>query len=257
MELHSDKNRHKPYLMENNESNTAILFIHGIYGSPVQFDAISKMLYDKGYSIMAILLSGHGGDADDFTKVNTDDWYSEVKKAVVFLKEKYDRVILTGHSMGGLLALNESLENSIDGIILMSVPMNVRVSYGTVRMSARILWGHPENDDDFLESYRHAYSIEDSSLWQNILWLPKMTALLKLIMKTRKNLSKITTPVLIIQSRSDETVRWKSAYILRKKLTCATELLLLKKSGHSYYHTDEFEQMKDIICAFVEKCTTL
>ena len=45
--------RHQPYLQENDKSDTAILFIHGIYGSPVQFKIISDMLYDKGYKIFA------------------------------------------------------------------------------------------------------------------------------------------------------------------------------------------------------------
>lgn len=243
--------RHKPFYLENKESNTAILLVHGIYGSPVQFKMLSKTLYEKGYTVKAILLSGHGGSAKEFAKAKAQDWQKEVSNAAADLRRKYKKLILIGHSMGGLLNINEAIENGADGIVLMSVPIKVRLSIGTIKMSSRILWGNPDKDNDFLKSYREAYSIEKGALWRYVLWLPRMIDLLCMMRKTRKMLCDVNVPTIVIQSRLDETVYWKSANILKGNIPTCMETLFLEKSGHSYYHPDEIDRINKTILRFI------
>jgi carboxylesterase len=244
--------RHKPIFLENKASDTAVLLVHGIYGSPVQFKHLSSKLHQQGYTVMAILLPGHGGNVDDFARVKAKGWHAEVTSAAAKLRKQYKNLILVGHSIGGLLNINEALKNGANGIVLMSVPMKVKLSLGTIKMSSRILWGNPDKDDDFLKSYREAYSIEKGVLWRYVLWLPRMIDLLIMIRKTRKQLCNVNIPTIIIQSRRDETVNWKSANILSDRIATCTQTLILDKSGHSYYHPDEISRIYSAVTSFIK-----
>lgn len=253
MDEKSYKNRHKPYLLTRKDADTAILLVHGIYGSPAQFEQLAKKLYQQGYTVMAILLPGHGSSAKDFSRAKAKDWHEEVSRAAELLNKSYKNIYMIGHSMGGLLIINEALKNGVNGVILMSVPMKVKISIGTVRMSFKMLWGNPDKDNDFLRSYRYAYSIQKGSIWHYILWFPRMLNLLQMVRNTRKSLCKVTFPVLIIQSRQDETVSWQSVTILKERLNSSVDTLLLDKSGHSYYHPEEIDSINDRICTFIKR----
>lgn len=249
----SFKNRHKPYLLTRKDADTAILMVHGIYGSPVQFEQLAKILYHQGYTVMAVLLPGHGSSVKDFSRAKAKDWHDEVSRAAKTLSKSYKNIYMIGHSMGGLLIINEALNNSVKGVVLMSVPMMVKISLGTVRMSLKILWGDPNKDNDYLRSYRNAYSIQKGPISHYILCFPRMLNLLQMIRNTRKCLSRLTSPVLIIQSRKDETVSWKSVAILKEGLNSPVDTLLLDKSGHSYYHPEEADSIMKKICTFIER----
>ena len=45
-----------PFLYENKESNTMVIFVHGILEGPKQFRKFTEVVYNKGFSYSAILL---------------------------------------------------------------------------------------------------------------------------------------------------------------------------------------------------------
>ncbi len=247
------KERHKPYFLEAAGSATAVLMVHGIFGSPLQFRNLAQAMREQGFSVMAILLPGHGGSAKAFSKANTKHWQQAVRSAADFLRQRYRHVFMIGHSMGGLLALSEVLVRRTDGVILMSVPMRIKIGLGNVKMCFKVLFGNPEKDDDFTQCYREAFSVEKGSLCRYFLWTPQMTGLLGLIGQTRRSISKIQCPVLVIQSRRDETVSWKSIRVFERRLRAVpAETMLLEKSGHSYHHPEEVNEIHERISRFVQ-----
>ena len=46
---------HEPYLIEAPLADTLVLLIHGITGSPHQFDALARHLYAGGISVQTLL----------------------------------------------------------------------------------------------------------------------------------------------------------------------------------------------------------
>jgi carboxylesterase len=169
------------------------------------------------------------------------------------LRQRYERVFIIGHSMGGLLAINEALVNGAAGLILMATPMKVKIfSAKALYMSLRVLLGDTKKDDERLQSYRKANSVQKGSITTYLSWIPRFWDLLTLIRKTRQSLKLVRCPVLVIQSKRDETVSWKSHRVLATGLSSApAEVLLLEKSQHSHFHSDEVESMYERICCFV------
>jgi len=247
------RNLHQPFLHEARDGDTAALLVHGVFGSPMQFEGVAGALRTQGCGVMAILLPGHGGSAKDFYEVKTGQWQHAVAEAAAFLRQRYRHVYLIGHSLGGLLCIREAALHGASGLVLLSTPMRLKTGVRTLRISASVLWGDPARDDDFLKSYRLANSVSRGSLWQYVRWTPRMAELLLLMRKARRALPMVQPKVLIIQSRRDETVSQSSVRILERGLkpAAAVEVLMLESSGHSYFPPEEAAAIRRRICGFV------
>ncbi len=253
MDQKSVQNLHQPFLREVEGSDTAVLLVHGILGSPNQFEAIAQKLYAAGCTVSAILLPGHGGSARDFVEAKARDWQRAVDEAAAQLRERYRHVFLLGHSMGGLLILGEAVRYGTDGLILFSTPMRIRIGLRSALTSLKVLWGDPDRDDNRIGAYRRAFSVQAGSLWEHLCWAATYGELMRLIKTTRRGLGQVTQPVLIIQSKRDETVAWRSAEIFKRELARAltVDVRMLSRSEHSYHHPDEAEAINKAICDFV------
>ena len=104
------KDSQTPFLYENKESNTMVIFVHGILEGPKQFRKFTEVVYNKGFSYSAILLDGHGGSGKKFANSSMKKWINSVEKEILKYKDKYENIILVGHSMGGLLSILLSLK---------------------------------------------------------------------------------------------------------------------------------------------------
>jgi len=247
---------HKPFLYETAGSKTAVLMVHGIFGSPIQFEAIAKALGDQGFTVMGVLLPGHGGSARDFSKTKSTEWRQEVHRAFLYLKQRYEHVWLIGHSMGGLLAIIEAVGYDADGVVIISTPMRLKLGFKALRLSLKVLLGNPEHDNEIVHSYRTTNSIQKGPVWVYPLWMPRLAGVLGLMRETRRVLGQVRVPVLCIQSRRDETVSWKSQKIFVDRLKAASvETMLIEQSWHSYFHPDELEIMGKKINRFLEDHT--
>jgi carboxylesterase len=245
---------HQPFLREAEGSDTAALLVHGVFGSPRQFHDIADALLAQGCSVMAILLPGHGGSAKDFCEVKSGQWRQAVSEAAAFLRRRYRRVFLIGHSLGSLLCVLEAAAHEASGLVLMSAPLRLKSGAGPMRISARVLLGDPARDDDYIKSYRLANSVGAGSLLQYIRWLPRMAELLSLMRQARRALPLVKQRVLIIQSRRDETVSWRSVRLLKRGLAQAASVdaLILERSGHAYFPPEEAAALRQRICGFIQ-----
>ena len=82
--------------------------IHGFRGSPASIKPWARSLHEKGLSVAAPILAGHGTHWSDLNKVNWQDWYESVEKEFLELKKSCDQIFVAGFSMGGALALRLS-----------------------------------------------------------------------------------------------------------------------------------------------------
>ena len=118
---------HSPVEIINKNANTALLFVHGIVGTPRHFDDFVNIA-PKDVSILNILLDGHGKGVKEFSKTCMKKWEAQVDNAINTLALTHDNIYIVAHSMGTLFALNQAKTNKkIKGLFLLSVPLKLKI----------------------------------------------------------------------------------------------------------------------------------
>ena len=64
---------HRAYIRIVEDSDTAVLMIHGIAGSPAHFRDLIPVI-PADWSVYNILLDGHGGTVSDFSRTSMKKW---------------------------------------------------------------------------------------------------------------------------------------------------------------------------------------
>lgn len=244
------ENSHEEYEFTSG-SRTAVIFVHGILGSPSQFRFLAESLHQQGFDCRAILLPGHGGTASAFARASAKEWQACVNKAVGEAAEKYGQVFMVGHSMGSLLCLNQSA-GMVAGMILINTPLVFKISFKQLAMSWRILFSGPEKDDAFLSASREAYSIMGGRMIDYPRWVRQFTNLIVLARRTKKMLGAVKGNVLLVQSGKDESVHAKSAALLKAGLVNASmQTLELHESYHDYFTGADRQKLTDAVASFI------
>ncbi len=248
---------HKPILLEHDDAAAIVIFIHGFMGSPNQFTFLTDAVFASGYSCASVLLPGHGGDGKSFAANGLQNWEDCVQTEIERHTKRYARIFLVGHSMGGLLALNASIQNSdaIRGVAMLSSPTHMRF-FAPRSIWARLCLLCYKKGQVVKRDYLSAYSISNVHAWEYLTWRRPIAGLFRLIKKTRSNLADVSVPVLLFHSRMDEAVSFKSAAILSEGLSGAeNETVVLQKSWHAHYTPEERVLLRERLLCFLVRCS--
>lgn len=230
------------------KKRVAVLFIHGILGTPRHFDCFLRFI-PPTWSTHNILLKGHGGSVKDFSKASMNEWKKQVSQTLDKLLKENDRVIIVAHSMGTLFAIREATEKPIDELFLMNVPLKIHITVRLIKNVLEVYSGNINPDDKWSVAVKKAYGIgSDRNILSYIGWVPRFLELFSEIRKTRKLIGKLSVPSHVYLSLHDEVVSAKCRNLLKCNPCITTKML--NKSGHLYYSpTDqrilnkEFEKM--------------
>ena len=246
---------HTPTYKKCDGADTAVMFIHGFMGSPNQFAGLAETVHDLGCAYMSVLLPGHGCGIDGFVKSNNGVWTQHVQEEIDKIKNDYKRILLVGHSMGGLLALNASTVegNNIAGVFLIATPLKIYL-LNPKAVAQKLRFLRLAKDSEIKKEYMKSYSLTKSKFFYYPLFVKPAASLMRLMRKTKKRLPEVTAPVYMLHSKSDETVSYKSAALLYDGL-CNTKktAFTLEKSWHVFYTNDEQEAVRAKLIEFIQK----
>lgn len=242
---------HEPYIREIAGSDTVILFVHGIMGTPRHFRDFLPLVPDS-WSVYNILLDGHGKTVQDFSHTSMEKWKTQVNSLMDHLAQRYDRILIAAHSMGTLFAISEAIEHrgKVRGLFLLAVPLKVAVKPSAVINSMKAAFDCVPEDDAVAMAARDAYSIAPSrKAWSYVRWIPHYLELLQEIKETRERISLATVPCCAFQSEKDELVSMGSIKYLRRNERI--EISVLRKSGHFYYDPEDYAYLLECFQLFV------
>lgn len=216
----------KPFYFRGN--NIGCLLIHGFTGTPAEMRLLGEYLNKKGYTVRGVLLKGHGTKVEDMEKTTWKDWLSSAETELIDLKHKCEKVVVIGLSMGGIIALNLASRFEVDSVVSIAAPIwikNTRAYYSPIlKYFNKYVYKSKVELPEDVRDYRISYDKTP---------VASVPHLLKLIRKTKRRLKKIKNPILIIQSKNDNTVRYDSAeYIYKHVGSSVKKLIFLKESGH-------------------------
>ena len=231
--------------------DTAILFIHGILGSPMHFERFIDAV-SADYGIYNILLEGHGGSVRNFSKASMEKWKKQVDEAATVLLSRYDKIFIVGHSMGTFFAMDTAVKYSkrVKGILLLQSPLKIGVKPIAVKYSMQVLFGQIKEDDEFMKEYKNANSIDlNLRFWEYIGWIPRYLELFAESKRARQTITKIDVPCVVFQSAKDELVSMKSTGFVPNKPNI--KLTVLKNSTHFIYEKSEYSEIIATFCKMI------
>lgn len=234
---------HQAYIRVSKQRHTAVLMIHGIIGSPRHFDVLIPLI-PEDWSIYNILLNGHGKTVRDFSHASMDAWRQQITDTTDELCRTYDRVVIIGHSMGTLFAMEQAIRhpNKIAALLLLASPLHVHIMPTFVRTSLKATFGKPESDDVMILATRRSTSISpDKRAWRYVGWAPRFWELLGRIRATRALVPRVAVPTFVWQSRKDELVSLRAVRHFEKNPLISVSFL--ENSGHYYYPEADLKQL--------------
>ena len=244
--------RHAPYFFEATDSDGVFVFIHGLMGSPRQFDNLAEDVFKHGCSAAVLLLPGHGGSVKDFSAGTMERWQDHVYSEIERLSDDHKDIWLVGHSMGCLLAINAAARYSecVRGLMLIACPLRLRrLTPGTLKTRMRPVFGR--KTDPIKKAYLSVCSIKRTPdfLWR---FRKPLSEMKKLMAAVQDDLPHISAPVTAIFMRTDAVVSLDSLEILRTGLNGARlKHIVLTDSLHAYFPQHEFARIKHELTEFL------
>ena len=226
----------EPFYMAG-ANGQGVLVVHGFGGTPAHLRMLAEHLNSDGYTVHGPLLEGHGTNLEHMETTGRRHWLESARQGFARLSAGCDRVHLFGFSMGGLLSLTLAADHPVASLTTLNTPIKL---HDRRQPFARILqyfqrfhmW---EGDEPQPEG-------EAARYWVGYEGVPVRGAvqLLDLIRETKALLPDVTAPLLVVQSRVDESVRPVSAEtILRGTSSFRKELIWLERSRHNSLLYDE------------------
>ncbi len=233
------------------DADTAILFIHGILGTPNHFISFLPFV-PSNWSIYNVLLKGHGGSVKDFSAASMSEWKQQVHMAFQSLLASHDKVVIAAHSMGTLFAMQEATNNQAAALFLLNTPLKIRITPQLFSTLWKVFQGNIRPDDEWAIAAYHAYGIaSDTNILHYIGWVPRYLELFSEIRKTRRITPQLATKAQVYLSLQDEMVSPKSCKAFENNPHVTVKLL--NTSGHFYYSPQDQRILQKDFCDMIQK----
>ncbi len=101
------------------------LCVHGLSASPQEVFWLGRYLAERGLTVFAPRLEGHGTHFVELHHANWQRWYYDVLNGYHLLRRQCDHIIALGMSMGGLLSLHLAAHEVLAGVVVMAAPLYI------------------------------------------------------------------------------------------------------------------------------------
>lgn len=205
----ADNDKNLPFFLEAEPSSgRGVLLIHGFTATPQEMRPLAEHLHQRGDTIFAIRLPGHGTSAADLAGRNYEEWLSAVDRGYQVLADRGLPVTGIGQSTGALLLLKLGLTRPFDAMILLSPFLRLR---HLLAPFAGIL-------HHWLPYHKRPLSQEEQPFYYLKRPLKGVHQINRLRRQVRSTLPRITTPALVLAAEGDKTIATGTANDLFHRL---------------------------------------
>lgn len=188
-----------------------VLLLHGFTGSAAHMRPLGEALHAQGFTVEGINLPGHAVSMDAMGETGWQDWLDAAKEAFRRMQQRCKYVSVAGLSMGGCIALLIAEQMHPTAVAAISAPMAVQnplLPFAGIAAPfvKRVMWrsreGSPYTVDERCDYGYPGFPTKCGS------------DLNRLIRMARRDLHAVQCPLLIVQSRHDETISADSAEVI-------------------------------------------
>ena len=207
-----------------------VLLIHGFTGLPAELRLMGAYLNERGFTVLAIRLAGHGTTVEDLSRMEHEDWMDSVRDGYAILSGACDRVSVIGHSMGAVFALLLSIESELTHVVSLGAPIMIAPEQGLEHLPTR-----EACIDRYVPKARR--KLRDVPQGANNTYrrmpLVSIHELLDVVAILCAQIGRVTAPLLIVHGERDHTADPKSAdYLYENVGSARCEKFILPDAGH-------------------------
>jgi len=256
--------------INNIQDKKAVLLFHGLTGSPFEMKKYGTFLYDNGFDVFCYSFPGHGNRINEIETVTWQDWCNFAQEKYNKLRKNYNQFFVSGLCLGASMAvyLGEH-NNDITGIIALSttlfldgfcIPWTVSFLPVALNTIVKYYYTFPEDECYGIKNERTRKSLvkvmSKVDIGMDNYPLNCVDGLLKLSKNVRKNLKKVTCPILCIHSKYDNLASTKGAKIVINNASSKIKKYVeLNDSYHMVLYDNEKHFVMDTINKFLKELT--
>ncbi len=213
--------------------NTGCLLLHGFTGTPNEMHWMGEYLSGRGFTVLAPRLFAHGTKLTDMYCARWQDWVASAEDGYYLLADSCEKIVIAGLSMGGSISLYLACDLPMRGVIAMSAPFEIhdpilRRLRPILPILSRIYKTKAKGPSGIFDPMAKRVHVDYEGY-------PVRGAyeLQGLLAEMRRNLPRLQKPLLLINSKLDETVPPEHARaILEAVPSSDKQILILEKGGH-------------------------
>ncbi len=236
-------------------ASRAIFLVHGFTGSPYSLRPLGEMFARRGFAVEIPRLPGHGTTWREMLPTRYDDWRAAVHATAKRLRERHERVVLVGLSMGGTLSLDvaSGTDARVSGVVTINAPILDREGFAVklgpynekvFPLVPAALAGLTTNDIAKPGMVEEAYPLVPTAAGNS---------LLRALPRVRAQLATVPCPVLVIYSRNDHSVPPANSKALLELIKAPRlEELVLERSYHVATLDYDQELIEERVTAFAD-----
>ncbi len=238
-----------PFYLEGSE--VGLLMIHGGGGGTcADLKPLAEDLHTlREYTINVPLLPGFGTSPEDLRYAPISAWKDALENEIQLLNDNYKKIVVGGHSMGGLLTLILASQHDFDGIFTISAPAGIQNFLFKLVPIFKLLKKYHKIDS---ETFRK----ETNGAWIGYDKIPVNMGIKvkKLMIEMKKSLNKVKCPVLLLQGRLDSAIKKQSMdYIFERINSKNKKKILLKNNDHTILNCPDHRQIVSELIDFIDE----
>lgn len=249
-------------------SRIAVLFIHGLTGTPKEMDSVALRLHRYGFTVSIPILAGHCSTMDALLDTDRSSWMASVEQEYCRLTSLGYKVFVGGLSAGASMSilLADKYPN-VAGLALYSITLQCD-GWGVSRFG--ILLPLLLKIPLFRRRYRFKegfpYGVKNEPLRNSIIMkldsgdssaaghtntpATLLAEMLDMARDAKRVMPKATVPALIVHAREDDLASVANADYVHKHYAGSNELLLLEESYHLVTIDQERQKVADETARF-------
>lgn len=215
-----------------------VLVVHGFTGNPGSMRELAVKCADAGFEVELPRLAGHGTTVEEMIPTRWSDWSSDTEAAYQKLRERVEKIIVVGLSMGGGLTLWMAANHpDLSGIVCINPtaqPMPSEVIAGLQAMIDSGAETLPSIGSDIADPNAKEASYDATPT------RALMSLFVDGMAENAKKYSQTKVPMLLINSVQDHVVAPEQSDYLVANYGGPIERVMLERSYH--VATQDFEK---------------
>jgi len=224
-----------PFELTQENSDKAILLIHGLTDSPYSYHDLAQFFYQQGFTVRTLLLPGHATAPSDLLDVSYQQWQQASQYAIERTLKDFEQVYLGGFSTGGALIFDylmqqKQADEKIKGLFMWSPASKAKSDLAWLAKYVDYIpfvdWIDLDADIDFAkyESFPYNAAAQVHGLMSRIVGGDAM-----------KNRVMHDIPIFVVASEHDQTIETKQTLVLIEQWQQADNSQKNKQSMLVYY----------------------